>query len=54
LWIAKKHSVNPSIKLIRVIPVVIRVIPVVIRVIPVVIRVIPVVIRVNNAAGSLI
>jgi hypothetical protein len=47
LWIAKKYAINPSIKLIRVIPVVIRVIPVVIRVIPVVIRV-------NNAAGSLI
>jgi hypothetical protein len=47
LWIARKHSVNPNIKLIRFIPVVIRFIPVVIRFIPVVIRI-------NNAAGFLI
>jgi hypothetical protein len=47
LWIAKKYAINPSIKLIRINPVVIRINPVVIRINPVVIRI-------NNAAGSLI
>jgi hypothetical protein len=56
LWIAKKYSVNPNIKLfwivVRAVNFVIR--RAAIRAIRVVIRVIPVVIRVNNAAGSLI